>query len=609
MLDAFDVIKNKIEQSSEEEKAETLARYECAFKHLGFAELLLFLAYALSMLNLYAHKIRTMNSLVNGASSETNWSSSCDGIRNGYNNKEFNREWGLEPPVDKDNKNDGQAAMANEEKAEAEVEAEPEEESKEECDGRECDLDEEDDNDDDDDDSAEENNGKPTEPKAGSLQTQPSTNTSRGLRQKSGNKPGRQKGDKGGGFHITGDVEENTPQYYVPEKCKDCPFLTQCLKNAKANATRHVYDIKVVSYRDTFISVDIECPQTGKVLSGELPKEIKDHTKYGDNIKAFAMTLRDIGLVSYSRIAEILQAATSFSIGTGTLNSISREYYTKLSDSGAIDLIKDETIASGYVSADETGADCSETESKLWAHTLVTATTVLIAVSMSRGYAGMVGIGVIPLLSCVLQHDFWLSYFKFGNVTHAMCGAHLLRELLKMQRFYPEVFMPAYGLFNLLNRMLEARREAMDAGRSRIDPELFGEFWEEYDAWVEMGLMLSPDVPEVPGKKKKGKKKESCPKNLFKRFRDYKDEILLFMVDFSINFTNNRAEKSFRLLKTAIKVFGTFRTKTGAEEFVARFSYLQTCRLRKINRFDAIKRAFKGEAKQVLLEFEKKEQA
>ena len=54
------------------------------------------------------------------------------------------------------------------------------------------------------------------------------------------------------------------------------------------------------------------------------------------------------------------------------------------------------------------------------------------------------------------------------------------------------------------------------------------------------------------------------------------------------------------MLKTAIKVFGTFRTKTGVEEFVARFSCPQTCRLRKVNRFDAIKRAFKGEAKQVL---------
>ena len=80
-------------------------------------------------------------------------------------------------------------------------------------------------------------------------------------------------------------------------------------------------------------------------------------------------------------------------------------------------------------------------------------------------------------------------------------------------------------------------------------------------------------------------------------------------MDFSVGFTNNSAEKSFRLLKTAVKVFGTFRTKTGAEEFDARFSYLQTCRLCGINRFDAIKRAFRGEARQVLLEFEKKEQA
>ena len=56
--------------------------------------------------------------------------------------------------------------------------------------------------------------------------------------------------------------------------------------------------------------------------------------------------------------------------------------------------------------------------------------------------------------------------------------------------------------------------------------------------------------------------------------------------------SNNCAEKTFRLPKTHIKVFGTFGTREGEEDFTARFSDLQTCRLCKVNRFEAIKRAF-----------------
>ena len=38
---------------------------------------------------------------------------------------------------------------------------------------------------------------------------------------------------------------------------------------------------------------------------------------------------------------------------------------------------------------------------------------------------------------------------------------------------------------------------------------------------------------------------------------------------------NYQVEKSFRLPKTVIKAFGIFRAREGAEEFAARFSFLQ----------------------------------
>lgn len=37
--------------------------------------------------------------------------------------------------------------------------------------------------------------------------------------------------------------------------------------------------------------------------------------------------------------------------------------------------------------------------------------------------------GVFPDFHGVAIHDCWMSYFKYDAILHAICNAHLLREL------------------------------------------------------------------------------------------------------------------------------------------------------------------------------------
>jgi hypothetical protein len=83
--------------------------------------------------------------------------------------------------------------------------------------------------------------------------------------------------------------------------------------------------------------------------------------------------------------------------------------------------------AAPVVHFDETGARVA---GRLhWVHSASTSLLSLFSVHAKRGKVAMDAAGVLPRFGGVAVHDGWAPYWRYQDVTHALCGAHLLREL------------------------------------------------------------------------------------------------------------------------------------------------------------------------------------
>ena len=226
-----------------------------------------------------------------------------------------------------------------------------------------------------------------------------------------------------------------------------------------------------------------------------------------------------------------------------------------------------------------------------WLHVASTPTLTLYHVHPKRGQVGMEGGGILPQFQGGTVHDHWSAYLKFDQCQHYFCNAHHLRELQFIQEQYQQAW--AAEIADLL-RNIQAEVEQTPASAMSLPPERLAYYEDKYNQLIAQGLAANP-LPDDPPPKKRGRTKQSPPKNLLDRLQAHKSGVLAFMYDFRVPFDNNLAERDVRMVKVKQKVSGTFRTQSGADDFCAIRSYISTVRKQGYNVIDALYHAFVGQ--------------
>jgi transposase len=160
-----------------------------------------------------------------------------------------------------------------------------------------------------------------------------------------------------------------------------------------------------------------------------------------------------------------------------------------------------------------------------------------------------------------------LQEVYYSGCRHALCGAHLLRELTYFEELSEVTKAWASPLKELLLEMKgEAEREGAHVPAWRVE-----ELTASYDKCIAEGQEAQPP-PDVP--------QPACrqARNLLRRLVRRKEEVLRFLSDPAIPFANNLAERDLRMVKLQQKVSGCFRTGEGARRFCRIRSYLSTMR-------------------------------
>jgi transposase len=401
------------------------------------------------------------------------------------------------------------------------------------------------------------------------------------LRGKTGRRPGRPKGQPGVTMQLT-DHPDRVVRH-VPGCCGTCGGSLDGAEETRIER-RQVTEIPPVRAEVTEHQiVELECGGCGARTRGRAPGGVTAPVQYGPRAAALGAYLWHGQFLSRDRACAAMADMFGCAPSPGALAAMTKKIAGLIAP--ALDAIVTALIVSEVAHFDETGFRVA---GKLaWAHSASSGRYVLVTVHSKRGTQGMDAAGVLPSFAGIACHDAWKPYDSYDGVAaHALCNAHLLRELIAVtETGTADDVVWAQQAIDALLELKQAADTAPAGGHDTADPEVLEKHGRWFRDAAEAGIVLN-----AARRGKLQKKHHALATRMAARADDY----LRFAHDLQIHFDNNEAERVIRMSKLRIKVSGCMRSMTGAETFCAIRSYLATATRHGIGWLDALTQAARG---------------
>jgi len=364
-----------------------------------------------------------------------------------------------------------------------------------------------------------------------------------------------------------------------PSHCEAC----HCELGAVAGHVkerRQIHELPVMRLVVTEHQVEVlTCPRCQHQNAGSFPSGVQAPAQYGPGVQALAVYLSQYQLLPMERIGEVFLDLLSCRLSEGTVATWIQEAARTLGPTMLV--LKRLLLAQKLDHVDETGGRVKGLLH--WFHVSATRWLTLYHWHRQRGRSAMDAIGILPEYTGRAIHDRLSSYDHY-RCAHSVCGAHLLRDCLLIAERDHQLW--AQQMHDLLERMSHTTARFRAAGADRLPQEERDGLVLQYFEILQQGFTAHRALaapPDTPVPKKPGRRKQDDAKNLLDALLARAEQILAFLDDLAVPFSNNQAERDLRMIKVQQKISGTFRSAEGATAFCVIRSYLST--MRKQGRF------------------------
>lgn len=309
----------------------------------------------------------------------------------------------------------------------------------------------------------------------------------------------------------------------------------------------------------------------------DLPPGVRSSVQYGDGVRALTVLLSNSCQLSYEKISTLFADLYGYDLNEATALGNNELAFDRLEVVEAA--IKEALAKEQVVHFDESGVKVGT--ALCWLHTACNSLYTYLFVHEKRGQkAHKDHVSILWRVKNWAVHDCYGTYFKYDNCRHALCGAHILREL------QAQVEQDKTWAGELQDFLLGLYKKSEKA--TKIVHNIAG----EKQKWLDMckrAIQTEESLLPKTNAQKRGRRARGKALSLLDRLVQHADAVLAFAEHVAVPFSNNQAERDIRPVKTKQKVAGCFRTLKGAKQYARIQGFISTCRKHQLNVFNELR--------------------